>query len=713
MSSKNTMCLKKRDGDILKYSHNSTQGMIKRSANRVLEEMSDEEIATVEANYFQLLKNIGRRTIEYDEWRAAIAEALKDYPAVLTSFLSAHKKESAEQYEEICEEMNKIVKSGDRSTGSVDSSLASSKRALIVDAVEKVTYREYHLTPEQKEAFMDGYIYVHDMGHRRDSINCCLFDMKTVLDGGFEMGEMWYDEPRDLREFFDVVGSVSLNASAQIYGGFTITQIDELIVKYAEKSYKRYMSRYKSKGIDDTVAAKLADEEIAEDMYNGFYSLEEKFNSVISPRGDYPFITITFGIGKHKFAQAASRAAIEVRKQGHGKEGFKRPVLFPKLVFLYDKNLHGKGCELYELFRTAVECSAKVMYPEYLSLTGEKGIVSDVYKRYGRVISPMCCRAFLTKWFERGGEKPADENDVPVFNGRFSIGVVSLNLPMILAKSREDNTDFYSELDYYLELCRQIHRKTYGFLSKKKAHTNPLAFMQGGIYGGNLERDDVIAPVLKSATASFGFTALNELQRLYNGKSVAEDGEFALEVIKYINTKVIEFQNEDHIQYSVYGTPAESLCGRQVKSFRAKYGIIKNVSDRDYFSNSFHCHVSEDIDPFEKQELEARFWDYADGGKIQYIRFTAPHNTEALEAIIEHAMELGLYEGINLSLAYCNNCGYEWCNDLERPEICPECGSSEMTMIERMCGYIAYTKMHGDTRLNEAKMAEIKDRISM
>ena len=238
--------------------------------------------------------------------------------------------------------------------------------------------------------------------------------------------------------------------------------------------------------------------------------------------------------------------------------------------------------------------------------------------------------------------------------------------------------------------------------------------MQGGFYGGYLDRNDNIAPLLKSATVSFGITALHELQELYNQKSLVEDGAFALDVMKYINQKAAEFQKEDHILYTVYGTPAESLCGRQVKLFRKKYGTIENVSDRDYFSNSFHCHVSEDIDPIEKQDYEARFWDYANGGKIQYIRFNTPYNTEALEAIVLHAMELGLYEGINISLAYCNSCGFQWSNGLsERATCCPKCESEEITMIERMCGYIAFTKVHGETRLNDAKMAEIADRISM
>lgn len=714
MAKKQRIRLVKRNGQMVWYSHRWVRELIKVSAKRILVDMSDEEVESAEKDFGRRLYALHTPVVDYKDWRMCMKEAMKNYPDVLNAFLSAHTEENASYFEQICDEMNKIVKDGDQSNGSVDSSLSSSKRALIVDAVEKITYSNYHLTEDQKEAYNTGYIYIHDMGHRRDSINCCLFDMEAVLTGGFEMGEMWYEEPATLREAFDVIGSVSLNAAAQIYGGFTIPQIDELLVKYAEKSFNIYVQKYIGAGIDESIAVHLADKDIAEDFRLGFFSLEEKFNSIISPRGDYPFITISLGLEKNRFAQMATKAAFEVRKTGHGTQGHKRPVLFPKLVFLFDKELHTKGKDLYPLFQAAIDCSSKVMYPEYLSLTGKKGIVSEVYKKYQKVISPMCCRAFLSEWFERGGEKPADDQDEPIFIGRFNIGVVSLNLPMILAKSREMGTEFYSELDYYLELARQIHINTYKFLAKKKAYTNPLAFMQGGLYGGHLKRNDTIEPLLKSATASFGFTALNELQRLYNGKSLLEDGNFALEVLQYINKKAAAFQQEDHIQYTVYGTPAESLCGRQVKQFREKYGIIENVSDREYFSNSFHCHVSEDINPIQKQESESRFWDYANGGKIQYIRFTVPHNVEALEAIVLHAMDIGLYEGINMSLAYCNHCGYEWRNDgKERPVLCPKCNASEMTVIERMCGYIAFTRVHGESRLNKAKMAEIADRISM
>lgn len=275
---------------------------------------------------------------------------------------------------------------------------------------------------------------------------------------------------------------------------------------------------------------------------------------------------------------------------------------------------------------------------------------------------------------------PADENDYPVFEGRCNLGAISLHLPMIYAKAKQENRDFFEVLDYYLELIRKLHIRTYDYIGEMKASTNPLCFMQGGLIGGHLKSDEKIKPLLSPMTMSFGITALNELQELYNKKSIAEDGEFALEVMKYINDKVNEFKKEDNILYAIYGTPAESLCGLQVEQFRKKYGIVEGVSDREYVSNSFHCHVTEDITPIEKQDLEGRFWNYFNGGKIQYVRYPINYNTEAVKTLVRRAMKKGFYEGINLSLAYCENCGYE---QLEM-DVCPKCGSELITKIDRI-----------------------------
>ena len=341
-------------------------------------------------------------------------------------------------------------------------------------------------------------------------------------------------------------------------------------------------------------------------------------------------------------------------------------------------------------------------------LTG-KGYIASMYKQYGKVISPMGCRAFLSPWYERGGMYPADDQDEPVFVGRFNIGAVSLHLPMILAKSRQENKDFYEVLDYYLNLIRNLHIRTYAYLGEMRASTNPLAYCEGGFLGGHLQLHDKIKPILKSATASFGITAFNELQELYNGKSLVEDGEFALEVLEHINDKVNEFKKEDGNLYAIYGTPAENLCGLQVKQFRAKYGIVEGVSDREYVSNSFHCHVTENITPIEKQDKEYRFWELCNGGKIQYVKYPIDYNLEAIKSLIHRAMDMGFYEGVNMSLAYCDDCGHQ---ELEM-DVCPKCGSRNLTKIDRMNGYLAYSRVHGDTRLSDAKMAEIAERKSM
>ncbi len=490
--------------------------------------------------------------------------------------------------------------------------------------------------------------------------------------------------------------------------GFTIPSVDLLLEPYAELSYKKYIQKYVELGLDKDKAEEIALKEIQRDFEQGFQGWEYKFNSVSSSRGDYPFITVTTGTGTGRFAKMASITMLNVRKNGQGKDGYKKPVLFPKIVFLYDKNLHGEGKPLEDVFEAGIECSSKTMYPDWLSLTGE-GYVASIYKKYGKIVSPMGCRAFLSPWYERGGIEPADEKDVPVFVGRFNVGAVSLNLPMILARARKESKDFYEILDYYLNMIRKIHIRTYEYLGEMKASTNPLAYCQGGFLGGHLKPDDKIKPILKSATASFGITALNELQELYNGKSLVEDGQFAIDVMKYINDKVTQFKHEDGNLYAIYGTPAESLCGLQVKQFRNKYGIIENVSDREYVSNSFHCHVTENITPIQKQDLEKRFWDLFNGGKIQYVRYPIGYNIEAIRTLVKRAMELGFYEGVNLSLAYCDDCGHE---ELEM-DVCPVCGSSNLTKIDRMNGYLSYSRVKGDTRLNSAKMAEIKDRISM
>lgn len=321
------------------------------------------------------------------------------------------------------------------------------------------------------------------------------------------------------------------------------------------------------------------------------------------------------------------------------------------------------------------------------------------------------CRAFLSPWFERGGMKPADESDTPVYIGRANLGAISLNLIMIYQKAKEENKDFYEVLDYYLEMIRKLHIRTYDYIADMKASINPTGFCEGGFYGGNLGLHDRIEPVIKTWTLSFGITALNELQEIHNHKSLVEDNSFAKEVLTYINKKVDEFKEKDGKLYAIYGTPAESLCGKQIQQFRKKYGIIKGVSDREYVSNSFHCHVTENITGMEKQDKENELYHLCKGGCITYCKYPMGYNHNAIKTLVRRGMKYGMYHGVNLSLSFCNNCGTQYTSKIG--DECLVCGSTDITEISRMNGYLSFSKIKGDTRLNDSKMVEIKDRVSM
>lgn len=717
----------KKDGTLEDYSEQKIINAVNKAARRAMIDLNESDYTLILNDVWTIITenyDADDGEIEiYDMHNIVEAVLEEDYPKVAKMYKEYrnYKKDFVHMMDNVYAKSQTIRYIGDKSNANTDSALVATKRSLIYNELSGELYNKFFLTKDEKQAARDGYIYIHDKSARLDTFNCCLFRVGKVMKDGFEMGNIWYNEPNSLDTAFDVMGDIILSTAAQQYGGFTVPEVDKILSYYAEKSYKKYKQEYFeitdefAKGSSQNHFTDKADEyaenKVQRDFEQGWQGIEYKLNTVGSSRGDYPFVTMTIGLATDRFGKMAAITLLNVHAEGQGKKGFKRPVLFPKIVFLYDENLHGDGSDTYpnaDVFNAGIECSSKTMYPDWLSLTGE-GYVPEMYKKYGTVVSPMGCRAFLSPWYERGGMYPADEDDKAIFEGRFNLGVVSLNLPMILAKSRNESKDFYDVLNYYLELIRGLHKRTYDYIGELRASVNPIAFCEGGLLGGNLKPEEKIKPILKPMTISFGITALNELQRLYNGKSIREDGQFALEVMKYIDSYVKKIKDEDGILYAIYGTPAESLCGLQVEQFRKIYGIVENVSDRSYVSNSFHCHVSEDMSPIEKQDKEERFWNYFNGGKIQYCRYNLGYNKEAIKTLVLRAMKKGFYEGVNLAMCYCEECGYQ---QVEM-EQCPKCGSTKIAKIDRMNGYLGWTRVHGETRYNVAKNDEIADRVSM
>lgn len=686
----------KKDGTLEQYDEQKIINACNKAARRAMVELSDSDYQIIcNAVWDKLVENDLEDTEIYEMHNIVEAVLEEHYPIVAKMYKEYrnYKKDFVHMMDKVYERSQAIRYIGDKSNANTDSALVATKRSLIYNELNGELYKKFFLTLNEKQAMKDGYIYIHDRSARLDTINCDLMRVGKIMQGGFEMGNVWYNEPNSLDTAFDVMGDIIISTAAQQYGGFTVPEVDKILAPYAEKSYWKYRKEYADvceyiEKDNETVLTNTSSAEewvmkkIQRDFEQGWQGIEYKLNTVGSSRGDYPFVTMTIGLATDKFGKMAAITLLNVHKEGQGKKGFKRPVLFPKIVFLYDKNLHGDGSDKYpsaDVFNAGIECSSKTMYPDWLSLTGN-GYVPEMYKKYGRVVSPMGCRAFLSPWYEKGGMHPADENDKPIFEGRCNLGVVSLHLPMILAKARQESKDFYEVLEYYLELIRELHKRTYDYIGELRASVNPVAFCEGGLYGGHLKPEDKIKSILPPMTMSYGITALNELQRLYNGKSIREDGEFALEVMQYIQRYIDRIKEEDKILYAIYGTPAESLCGLQIEQFRKIYGIIENVSDKPYVSNSFHCHVSEQMSPIEKQDKEERFWGYFNGGKIQYCRYNLGYNIEAIKTLVLRAMKKGFYEGVNLAMCYCEDCGYQ---QVEM-DVCPKCGSEKITKIDRI-----------------------------
>lgn len=616
-----------------------------------------------------------------------------------------YKNTYAKSWEQLKEDADQIIFLGDRENANFDSSLVSTKGSLVKGALTKELYKQFYLSKTEKFLTKRGDIYIHDL---RDmifgSVNCCLFDIGNVLKGGFKMSGIHYTEPKTVLSALQVIGDITLVATAQQFGGFTLPELDKVLLPYVLKSYQRYLTDFDNNK-DKANAATIRE------LEQGFQALELKLNTVPSSRGDFAFTTITFGqwninepTDNKYWLNMIGSVILKVRQKGY--DGV--PVVFPKLVFLYDKNLIDHDDYASELFNEAVKCSSKCMYPDYLSLTGniEQNQVGMEYHLYNKIISPMGCRAYLSHWVD-----PKTNKVVTV--GRCNIGAVSLNIPLIIAIAKKEfstnwKESFWNLLSDRLQVIREFLCKRYEIIRHTKASTNPLAFTQGGFYNGYRQPDEEVGDLVDYMTASFGITALNEATVLWCGKSLYEDKSiFANKVIDFILAKLDKYKEQDHHLYALYGTPAESLCGTQATQYREYTGDNQFGS---FFSNSFHCHVSEDITPIEKQDTEAAAFHKVAGGHIQYVRLDNPENLEATKAIIERGMSLGFYQGVNFDSCHCNDCGTSFTNG---GKTCPSCGSHNITTISRVCGYLGYSNINGHTRMNDAKLDEIKQRKSM
>lgn len=588
------------------------------------------------------------------------------------------RKNTMREVAKIKEKSDHLKYAGDRENANYNSSLFSTQNAIFRGWNSTLISKNFFLTKKERQAIKDGFIYIHDL---RDIMvgnhNCCVFDMETVLDGGFKILNVRTEEPKRVMSACGAMYDILNTASAQQYGGFSVPEIDKIVAKYAIKEFQHTGDK----------------DGVLENIKQGLQSLQHHINSNVSARGDTPFITFSFGCidGEDElFNEFQLAACLELLRYRQKVE-----MTFPKLVCLYSTPIMEKYPILLD---ECIETNRTTLYPDYVSL--DEGYSGELYKKYKLCHTPMGCRSFPTPL--GGYENP--QKTVGLFN----VGVVSLNLPLIYMECSKKKLDFIEEVKKYTQMCIDFLDRRYEQIASMKCSSNPLGFCEGGFVGGNKNPDDLVGDIVNNMGASIGITALNELSVLRNGCELylcdEEDYRKIIEVVEAIKELVNKnCSNERH--YSLYGTPAESLCGTQCEQFRKRFGIVEGVSDKPYFNNSFHMPVTADISPIEKMNLEYELFHVINGGHIQYVRVDEPENKQAIKKLVKYGMKKGFYQGININCISCEDCGEHF---RKHPTVCPKCGSKNILEVGRVCGYKGFMN-----RMNDAKLAEIAERKCM
>lgn len=700
----------KKDGHIEVFDTKKIQEAILASARKILsneEEYDMQQKALIIANEVARFLNSTEdenAVIMTSKIHNVVLEILsKEWEVVGASYgmYRNYRKQMAKTFLKSYEESETVLHDGDKENANKDSDLNSTKQALIANNNMRGYMETFEMDKDWVEAHKQGWIHIHDLAERYlRQQNCCLFNMAGLLDGGFQLNGTVYAEPKHFDSAINVVGDVTLFASAQQYGGFTIPEIDTVLAKYAEKSYQSNLKFILDKFGDITnedimeTLEQTAYDMTVRELEQGFQGFETKLNTISNSLGQIPFVTITFGLDTTQWGREISKAILNVRIKGIGEN--KSTAVFPKLSFLHRKEINGSPeSPNYDIKQLGIQCSRLRLYPDWLSL--DSGNLAEVYERSNQVVSGMGCRAYLSPfWDEQGNE---------IYTGRSNIGAVTLNLPKIGLEAKGDWNKFFDLVDKYSDIIFAIHEDYYTKISKTKGSSNPLYFCEGGAWT-KVGYDEEVGKIYEASTASLGYIGIYETLKAMNvpKEEYLKHGTKIVAYLKKLTEKATI--NYNHL-YALYSTPAESLCYRFQKINRKDYGVIEDVTDREYITNSFHVPVWEDVSVPEKIAFEAPFHKLATGGRISYNEFVYGVDNSVLEQAINFAMEKGMYYGVNVVAGTCNQCGYS--GDFH--DNCPKCGTHDITVVTRVCGYLSFDQIHGDSRYNPGKQKEVKERV--
>ncbi len=585
--------------------------------------------------------------------------------------------------------------------------IASTQRDYIAGEVSRYLTRRILLPEKISKAHDEGVLHFHDADYFVQPIfNCCLINIGDMLDNGTMMNGKLIESPKSFQVACNVMTQIIANVASNQYGGQSV-DVSHL-GKYLRRSYNKFKQRItdecQGENVSEELIEKLTRERLQEELKSGVQTIQYQINTLMTTNGQSPFVTLFLYLKEgDPYIKENAMIVEEILRQRL--EGIKNASgvyvtpAFPKLVYVLDENNCLRGGEYDYITRLAVKCSAKRMYPDYIS-------AKKMRENYeGNVFAPMGCRSFLAPW--------KDENGEYKFEGRFNQGVVSINLPQIGILCKGDEEKFWSMLDERLELCFEALMCRHNALKGVLSDVSPVHWQYGAI--ARLKKGETIDRFLYGgySSISLGYIGLYELTMLMKGVSQTDPvgEEFAVRVMKHLRETCDRWKAETNIGFALYGTPAESLCYRFARIDKERFGTIPNVTDKGYYTNSYHVDVREEIDAFSKFDFESQFQAISSGGAISYVEIpNMRHNLTALAEVVQYIYDNIQYAEFNTKSDYCQVCGFDGeiiINDDYQWQ-CPNCGNtdqSRMNVTRRTCGYL------GENYWNEGKTKEIKARV--
>ncbi len=705
------MKIQKRDGRVVFYEEDKIVEAIRKANNEVEEKDRAEEALITKILEAVKEEDKDLQTVEHvqDVIEQHLVERNK-YALAKKYIVYRYQRSLLRKSNTTDESILKLIRNENKELAEENSNkntrLASTQRDYIAGEVSRDVTRRMLLPEHISMAHDNGAIHFHDADYFIQPIfNCCLINIKDMLDNGTSINGKMIESPKSFQVACTVTTQIIAAVASNQYGGQSVNI--RHLGKYLRKSREKFEAQLESEfgeGLEPAVKARFVDIRLQDELRSGVQTIQYQINTLMTTNGQAPFVTLFLHIDEEdEYVEETVMIITEILRQRlegtKNEKGVYVTPAFPKLIYVLDENNCLKGGKYDHVTRLAAKCSAKRMYPDYIS-------AKKMRENYeGNVFSCMGCRSFLAPW--------KDENGKYQFEGRFNQGVVSLNLPQIGILAEGNEETFWKLMDERLELCYEALMCRHKALLKVVSDVSPIHWQYGAI--ARLKKGETIEKLLYGgySSISLGYIGLYEVTWLMKGVSHTDPSgkEFALRVMDYMNQAVQRWKKETNIGFALYGTPAETLCYRFARIDRERFGDIPNVTDKGYYTNSYHVDVREPIDAFTKFTFESEFQNKSLGGAISYVEVpNLMNNLEAIEEVIRFIYDNIQYGEFNTKSDYSHECGYDGeilINEDNEWE-CPQCHNKDharMNVTRRTCGYL------GENFWNSGKTREIKARV--